>query len=244
MPIRKLISALQQSQNLQDIHGVCRQACEDWEWDYFLYAARIPAAMTKPRYAFVSGLPDPWWQRYSDQEYLFQDPTFHHCVSNTTPLYWDDVLSERVSTAGDINILREASEFGLCQGVSIPIHSSLSGSGLFSVASSDSSPEDAEAGMEVHLPKALMFSTYLHERVASLLVKSDDNSMVGNVSARERECLLWAAEGKTTWETAQILNISERTVLFHMQNAMKKLGANNKSHAVARAIHFGVISSF
>jgi len=33
---------------------------------------------------------------------------------------------------------------------------------------------------------------------------------------RERECLLWVSMGKTAWETASILDRSQRTVEFHL----------------------------
>ncbi|MBY3123131.1 helix-turn-helix domain-containing protein [Rhizobium laguerreae] len=36
-----------------------------------------------------------------------------------------------------------------------------------------------------------------------------------SLSPREKECLLWIAQGKTSWETAVIMGISENTVAFH-----------------------------
>ncbi|MEE9303187.1 MAG: helix-turn-helix transcriptional regulator [Thiotrichaceae bacterium] len=56
------------------------------------------------------------------------------------------------------------------------------------------------------------------------------------ITRREGECLSWAAIGKTASEIAEILNISEHTVHFHTKNAIKKLDAANKTHAVVKAI--------
>ncbi len=56
------------------------------------------------------------------------------------------------------------------------------------------------------------------------------------ISLREGECLSWAAVGKTASEIAKILSITEHTIHFHTQNAIKKLDASNKTHAVAIAI--------
>lgn len=58
----------------------------------------------------------------------------------------------------------------------------------------------------------------------------------GALTSREKECLLWVSLGKTAWETAAIMNRSPRTVEFHLANAIKKLDASNKIHAVAIAI--------
>ncbi|MBF0175128.1 MAG: autoinducer binding domain-containing protein [Magnetococcales bacterium] len=62
-----------------------------------------------------------------------------------------------------------------------------------------------------------------------------------DLTPRERECLRWAADGKNTWETGMILNLSERTVVFHLANAQKKLMATNKVQAVARAVLYKMI---
>jgi len=45
--------------------------------------------------------------------------------------------------------------------------------------------------------------------------------------------LLWAAQGKSSWETGQILGLTEATVKSYIANACKKLNAQNKVHAVA-----------
>ncbi len=56
------------------------------------------------------------------------------------------------------------------------------------------------------------------------------------ITLREGECLSWAAVGKTASEIAEILNISEHTVHFHTKNAIKRLNAANKTHAVVKAM--------
>jgi len=57
---------------------------------------------------------------------------------------------------------------------------------------------------------------------------------------RENEILRWVMEGKSTWDIAQILNITERTVKFHVDNIMKKFNAVNRAHAVAIALSMGI----
>ena len=62
-----------------------------------------------------------------------------------------------------------------------------------------------------------------------------------SLTRRERDCLLWVAEGKTTWEIGQILRISENTVLYHIKNAQEKLGAVIRIHAVAKALRLELL---
>jgi len=61
------------------------------------------------------------------------------------------------------------------------------------------------------------------------------------LSHRERECLQWAAVGKSAWETSVILKLSERSVKFYLDQARHKLDCMNKTHAVAKAISLGLV---
>lgn len=54
------------------------------------------------------------------------------------------------------------------------------------------------------------------------------------LSMRERDALMLVAEGKTDWEIATIMGISESTSRFHVDNARRKLDCVNRAHAVAR----------
>ena len=58
----------------------------------------------------------------------------------------------------------------------------------------------------------------------------------GSLSSRELEVLTWTARGKSAWETSEILRISKRTVDAYAYTAARKLGAVNRTHAVAIAL--------
>jgi DNA-binding CsgD family transcriptional regulator len=52
---------------------------------------------------------------------------------------------------------------------------------------------------------------------------------------------MWVSLGKTANETGSIIGKSQRTVEFHLNNAVRKLGAVNKIHAAAIAIRTGLV---
>jgi DNA-binding CsgD family transcriptional regulator len=68
------------------------------------------------------------------------------------------------------------------------------------------------------------------------------NPAANPLTPREGECLTWAARGKTSDEIAAILHRSTETVEFHLSNAMLKLQARNRAHAVAIACTRGLIA--
>lgn len=61
------------------------------------------------------------------------------------------------------------------------------------------------------------------------------------LSPRERECLELAFRGMTARDTAQVLQCTERTVNYHLANAMAKLRVDNKLAAIQRACWLGAI---
>ena len=70
----------------------------------------------------------------------------------------------------------------------------------------------------------------------------DEPAEVKELSAREREVLCWAQQGKTYWEIGCILGITQRTVKFHIQRIKAKLDVVSIAHAIAQAMRRGIIS--
>jgi LuxR family transcriptional regulator, quorum-sensing system regulator SolR len=67
------------------------------------------------------------------------------------------------------------------------------------------------------------------------------SDVVCPLSPREKECLALAFDGHTAGETAKLIDCSERTVTYHLANAMRKLQVENKLSAIERACWYGVI---
>jgi LuxR family transcriptional regulator, quorum-sensing system regulator BjaR1 len=75
----------------------------------------------------------------------------------------------------------------------------------------------------------------------ALILNSRRDDPEARLAPRESVALQWAAEGKTDWEIAQLMGISEHGVDRHMRFVRHKLGASNRAHAVAEAIRRGII---
>jgi LuxR family quorum sensing-dependent transcriptional regulator len=76
---------------------------------------------------------------------------------------------------------------------------------------------------------------------ASFADLPDDQDEPANLTDREREVLAWAGRGLLVADTCEVLKISEDTVQTHIKHAIDKLGATNKTHAVAKALRLGLI---
>jgi LuxR family transcriptional regulator, quorum-sensing system regulator SolR len=73
------------------------------------------------------------------------------------------------------------------------------------------------------------------------LVKRSIANARSMLSPRERECLVLAFQGLTARESSVLLHCSERTVNYHLANAMTKLKVDNKMGAIQRACWLGAI---
>lgn len=61
------------------------------------------------------------------------------------------------------------------------------------------------------------------------------------LTSREKEILHWVKDGKSSWEIASILGISQDTVKFHIKNVFQKLNTTSRSQAIAIAIEAKLI---
>ena len=79
----------------------------------------------------------------------------------------------------------------------------------------------------------------LHLRMREL---SPARSVAGPaLSRRERDCMGLVAQGCSDWEISERLGVAEATVISHLQNARRKLGARSRAQAVALALLGGLI---
>jgi DNA-binding CsgD family transcriptional regulator len=61
-----------------------------------------------------------------------------------------------------------------------------------------------------------------------------------SLSPREMTILQWVKQGKTNWEIAQVLGVTERTVRFHLEGIFMKLDVSSRTQAVAAAMRHGL----
>ena len=83
---------------------------------------------------------------------------------------------------------------------------------------------------------------YVDPRVRSLILSRSTTDRIGVLSPREREVLDLLAEGLTGEEAAQRLFLSPETIRTHVRNAMEKLEAKTRAHAIAIALRQGEIA--
>ncbi len=136
-------------------------------------------------------------------------------------------------------MMDEASDFGLKSGITMPVHSPRGEMGVLSLTVNQSIKSSKDITQNA-LPYVQIFAGYLHEAVRRVFALVED-SEAPKLTSREQECLRWVADGKTSWEIAHMLNVTERTVNFHLNNVLSKLDVCSRQHAVGKAAFQGLI---
>lgn len=85
------------------------------------------------------------------------------------------------------------------------------------------------------------FADSCHQSMSKLIVARLIPEAFAKITEKEKEVLIWTAEGKTSSEIAMILGIKKRTVDFHLSNAVKKLSASNKLQGAVKAASLGLL---
>lgn len=182
--------------------------------------------------AVVVDYPEEWQKHYFDKNYVTIDPVVTRAAQAHVPYRWDEL---RDLTALQKRMFNEATEVGLLHGVTVPIHGP---TGAVFVTSVASSHRDIDQRRSLSVANVLVNQAYT---VLAGMKHPGAPAAPVSLTGRERECLIWSARGKSSWDIGVILNISENTVNFHLKNAMGKLKASTRVLAIVKAIRMGLI---
>jgi LuxR family transcriptional regulator, quorum-sensing system regulator CviR len=182
--------------------------------------------------------PEEWIRLYWQNGYFEVDPVFRTALQQPGSQHWQTTYQK---TGSDSEKQREfvetARKFGLVDGITTGSADPMCGVATFcSFASND------KVDATRYLPLVEYFGYHVHLallRTAPASAQSLDKC-VKQLTLRELTILNWVKNGKTNWEIATIMGITERTIRFHVESIFTKLGVTSRSQAVATAIEHGL----
>jgi DNA-binding CsgD family transcriptional regulator len=220
--------------------------CHRLGFDYFSYVLSEPLGIGETerraspgRPTLVTSYPAPWRIRYVQHAYHQLDAVVTMGRASRRPFFWGsgDYLNQLSPQRR--RLFHEARDFGIQSGFTVPVHGPMGECGLFSTASERGMEGFAEAVRDSHYLLQVL-APRVHAVVVERLLDRGEAEPVA-LTEHERVCLGWTMRGKTAWEIAQILGRSKPTVDYHIQKAIRKLGAANKFHAAFKALQAGML---
>jgi len=251
LEVEDSLNAIAASKTIDELLRVVGRKFSDLGYSEFSYidVRRIPLS-GEPLPFFTSTVQDEFNETYINENFFNDDPVIRRAATTNAPFTWADCpeyYSWKKTRRGAKNraryVMQVANDYGFTQGCALPTHGvDAQGRPVSALISLFWRDRPEALNPTVSMPVWLrLAASSMHERMLELRGLATDDIEPPLLTDRERECLVWACRGKTRGETADILSISDRTVEFHFQNAMRKLRVHNKFHAIAMAIHMGLI---
>jgi len=169
------------------------------------------------------------------------DPVMAHLATAMHPLAFTPHVAETGPPDTQNHVLSVAGRAGYRGLMAVPVRccSTPCTSGLILLSHQEAS--QFEALFKQNSLNLAFAAVQVHMRVGQFPHHQDAPPST-TLTRREREVLMLSARGMTTREVGDTLGISISGVNFHISNAGKKLGANNRTHATSLAIAGGMIS--
>lgn len=179
--------------------------------------------------------PKEWMERYVSMNYVDRDPLVTYMKRKPSAVFWHDAIARVGADMEGQRVYGDAGAFKLKDGFAMPLITVEGEVVMVSLGG-----EEVELSEEA-VSVISLASTFAIGRAMQLSTTPVIEHRA-ELTSREKECMRWAALGKSEWEISQILGISEHTSEKHLLNAKAKLGAANRVQAVAEAIRQGYIS--
>lgn len=235
------MSNAQTAKNLDELCTIFEKTLSAFGFERWAYQVLSAAHDTEKTPVILANYPTEWVTHYIEKQYNRIDPVIINGPKEVVPFSWSNLSKKVGINAEQQTFFDEATDYGLPDGVGVPMHGGNGAYAMISMANTLQSCDDmakmlAEHDRDIHLI-SLMFHT-----IAKDLISLD--KLTGpkiELSDRERDCLTWCARGKTRWEVSNILYISEATVKFHIANARTKIGVFSTREAIVKAYMLGLI---
>ncbi len=204
-------------------------------FDHYALSLDPRSAKAQSSGVLLHDYPDEWAKVYVAFDLAGRDPVRRACDKSFTGFEWGLIDKLIPMTRGDRQMLAVGQECGISDGYTVPrqLPGEARGTCSFVVRSRDSLPKHELYAAEIVGALALTSAWRI----------SGDSRDAGTatLSDRQRECLLWAARGKTAVETGIILGISAETVVQHLKVARERYDVHCRQSLILCALYDGLI---
>jgi LuxR family quorum-sensing system transcriptional regulator CciR len=183
----------------------------------------------------IHNYPDGWAEWFDEQSLGATDPV--HRASNITSVgfAWSKLPDMIALTPMDRRVLELARREGIGEGFTVPAHvpGEAHGSCSFACVPGERFADEHQALLQ--LVGAFAFEA------ARRMRRTRFSPGPIQLTDRQRDCVMWAARGKSDWEIAKVLGISEATVGEHLRHAYERYGVGKRTLVAIHALFDGTI---
>ena len=183
---------------------------------------------------------DDWIDTAFSKRYFVDDPIHAASMRGGIGFLWHDVPRILTLSQRQQGILAEARKFGLCDGITVPIHIPGEYRGTCSFAGQTLRETSVPLLGAAHLVGVFAFEA-ARRLVLARCGNAGPTPAIPQLSRRQLDCVALVACGKGDWEISRILNISKATAHQHVEEAMRRYNVCKRTQLVVRALFDGQI---
>jgi len=229
--------AVEAAASIRELGGLVDAITREMGFRYFALAHHVDIGRTPQPAIRLHNYPAEW-EAFFDAEGLGRsDPVHRASHLRNLGFPWSMLRDLIELSRRDEEIIARSRRAGLADGYTVPTHipGESEGSCSFATIRGQSYRMD-------WMPLAQFVGTAAFEGARRLSGIRRTEADRPRLSDRQRDCIYWAARGKSEWETAQILGIGHGTAVQHMKEARKRYGVFNKTQLAIHALYDGALT--
>ncbi|MBR1194192.1 autoinducer binding domain-containing protein [Bradyrhizobium sp. AUGA SZCCT0240] len=235
---REFVDAIQTASDVSAFERVAGRLTQSLGFQRFAYLS-----LAGDSSMLISSYPKSWTNRYFDLRYQQLDPVIIRARVERDLFSWGGPARSPAANREQRQFFDEATTFGIRSGITVPIRGGFGRMAAFTLATNDRDIDpDRLTGewRDLVYQVGLYFHVHVAAKIDGAFVAQPDPE--SGLTQRECQCLAWTAQGKTVADVAVLVAIAPRTVVFHLENARRKLGAASIAQCVAIALRRGLLS--
>jgi DNA-binding CsgD family transcriptional regulator len=232
----ELIAGINSAASEEALHAFLTYATKRMGFDHFAVSCHRRPGRHGTHHLLLHNYPKQWAQTYVRLGFAARDPVRRHCEKSSNGFAWSQIEISDASSQGDADFMSTASDNGLADGYTVPRYIPGEGGGSCSFA----------IGPETMFPHDMRYVAELVGAVAVHNALSRINSSQRRarrpLSARQLQCLIWVARGRTVAQTAILMGIAKHTVTQHLRAARDRYDADCLQQLVIGALADNIIT--
>ena len=232
--VRNFVAAAANIDDMAELREAVSQTSRELGFDYFAIVHHIRFGRPTTDKVRLSNYPIEWLAGLRQDE-SFREPVLRAAERASTGFLWSQLdqhvpLGERERT-----YMRRAALHGLAEGYTVPnnVPGETFGSCHFAVRRKEALPLQ-------NLPAVQALGSFSFEAARQLLLRdsppSEDYVLPAPLTDRQRDCVLFAARGKSDSVIAELLSIRPKTVNEHMEAAKRRYSVATRTQLIVRAL--------
>lgn len=217
-----------------DLNLILGDVCRHLGCDYFALSHHVDFLEAPTTGLRVHNYPEEWANWFDAQRLGVADPVHRASQQTSAGFVWRDMGRRFPLFPGDKAVFARARRHGIGDGLTIPAHVPGDAHGSCSFAW-----QRGKAPGSGDLFFAQSIANFAFE--AARRLHGPRELPRRGLTDRQRECLLWAARGKTDWEISRIMGIGHFTVVDHIRCARRRYGAATRAMLIVRALFDGTL---